>query len=454
MKRITGLVAMLLLVGACSANPAAETATSAPTGSTGTNSTSGSTDEGTATTTGGPTPMAESCAPLTDGTPWTDEVSAEAVTIQEPGRDTVGVQAVVYPHPDYEGRPWSQWGQGFALPDGRFLSAIGDHGGADANSYLYEFDPATGLLTQIADALSLIDHAPGDWGYGKIHAQMVAGPCGDVFTSTYWGSRRGLAYQGSYTGDYLLRIDPETRTIAAPQVLAEERGSASMASWPQGGLVYAEAADPFGRKTGDFVVVDAITGETVFSDDSAEHLGYRSIAVDADGGAWITWNGTSLARYDPESNSLEPTDVTLPGTTLRAVTRPAADGTIYAVTDEPPIFFALEPDGAVRQLGEARKYTTSLALSADETRFFSVPGAHSGLPEEGTPLVAIDTETGAEEVILELHPLVEEALGLALGGTYNVVASGENTLYIGINAGPLGSDEGFGEIILLIVTLP
>ena len=188
-----------------------------------------------------------------------------------------------------------------------------------------------------------------------------------------------------------------------------------MASWPSGGLLYAEAADPFGQKTGEFVVLDAVTGDTVFSDGSPEHLGYRSIAVDADGGAWITWNDTSLARYDPATNTLEPTEVTLPGTTLRAATRPASDGTIYAVTDEPPVFFALEPDGVVRELGPARHYTTSLALSADETRFFSVPGAHSGLVEAGTPLVAVDTVTGAEEVLVELYPLVERGLGVEPG---------------------------------------
>lgn len=462
MKRIASVVAMLLVAGAC-ASGGAETNTTvagepgtattvATSGSTGT--TTGDTTGGSDTTSGGTTAMTEGCTPLTDGTPWTDEITAEAVTLQEPGPDNVGVQAVVYPRPDYEGRPWSQWGQGFALPDGRFLSAIGDHGGADANSYFYEYDPASGVLTQIADALSLIDHTSGDWGYGKVHAQMVAGPCGDVFTSTYWGTRRDLTYQGSYTGDYLIRIDPQSRTIAAPRVLAEERGSASMASWPEGGLIYAEAADPFGRKTGDFVVLDALTGDTVFSDASAEHGGYRSIAVDTEGGAWITWNDTSLARYDPATNTLEPTDVTLPGTTLRAVTRPDADGTIYGVTDDPPIFFALEPDGTVRELGSARHYTTSLALSADESRFFSVPGAHGGLADQNTPLVAIDTETGAEEVLVELYPLVSEGLGLTLGGTYNVVASGENTLYIGMNAGTPGVEGSFGEIILLIVTLP
>ena len=35
-----------------------------------------------------------------------------------------------------------------------------------------------------------------------------------------------------------------------------------------------------------------------------------------------------------------------------------------------------------------------------------------------------------------------------------MVASGDDTIYIGMNAGPQGSEDGFGEVVLLIVTLP
>ena len=163
MKRIAGLVAMLVVAGACSGNGSSTTSTLA-TGCCAETTTAGAAGQAAPTGTQGTVPVADGCAPLTDGVPWTDEITAEAVTLQEPGPETPGVLAVVYPHPDYEGRPWSQWGQGFALADGRFLSAIGDHGGADGNSYLYEYDPEAGVLTQIADVLSLVDHTPGRLG--------------------------------------------------------------------------------------------------------------------------------------------------------------------------------------------------------------------------------------------------------------------------------------------------
>ncbi|MEX1280036.1 MAG: hypothetical protein AB1Z55_04890, partial [Acidimicrobiia bacterium] len=132
--------------------------------------------------------------------------SGPAVALEEVADDPV-VEAAVYPHPDYEGNPWSHWGLGTVLPDGRFLSAIGDHLGPDGNSYLYEYDPASGELTLVTDVLSVVDHESGSWGYGKVHGRIVADDCGIAHLVTYWGTRRGLTYGGTYEGDLLLRWD-------------------------------------------------------------------------------------------------------------------------------------------------------------------------------------------------------------------------------------------------------
>ena len=47
--------------------------------------------------------------------------SAQTVVLQEANPRVTGV---VYPRPDYDGNPWSQWGQGVVLPDGRVISAV------------------------------------------------------------------------------------------------------------------------------------------------------------------------------------------------------------------------------------------------------------------------------------------------------------------------------------------
>lgn len=390
-----------------------------------------------------------------DAVPWESGVTVEAETLQERSSDQPGVDIVVYPHPDYAGRPWSQWGQGIVLDDGRMLSAIGDHIGADGNSYLYEYDPQTRTLTQFADALSVVGHEPGEWGYGKIHAQMVKGSCDDVYLSTYWGSRRGLTYTDSYQGDVLLRLDPQSRTIEDLGVILPEHGVASMASWPEGGLLYAEAADPYGKKTGSFVVLGMETGDIVFEDDDPSHGGYRSIAVDAQGRAYVTWGGTGLARYDPATNTLEPLDSSMPGAILRWATPPDETDTVYAVSRDPAVFFSIGPEGDIAELAPAQGYTTSMALSPDGDTFYYVPDAHGGAWENGTSLIAVDTATGAETVIVELNPLIEPATGLRTGGTYNVVVdpTGER-IFVGLNAGDPATRDTFGEIVLAIVTLP
>lgn len=96
-------------------------------------------------------------------------LSARAEVVA-PGTDgEPRVEAVVYPRPSYEGRPWTQWGQGLVLDDGTFVSAIGDHCGVNGNSYFYAFDPSSSTLRLVADVLSAVGHQPRSWGYGKVH---------------------------------------------------------------------------------------------------------------------------------------------------------------------------------------------------------------------------------------------------------------------------------------------
>ena len=110
--------------------------------------------------------------------------SAQTVVLQEANPRVTGV---VYPRPDYDGNPWSQWGQGVVLPDGRVISAIGDHLGRGGNSFIFVFDPATGVMTRVADVADSLNHPAESWGFGKVHGQMVLGEDGDVYFSTYWG---------------------------------------------------------------------------------------------------------------------------------------------------------------------------------------------------------------------------------------------------------------------------
>lgn len=445
------VLASVALVAACAGSPVtSEDSTAAPTSAPVDETTS--TDPGANMST---TPSDADCD-IPEGEPF---IRGEAVELTELGE--VGgarVSAAVYPHPDYEGKPWSQWGQGMAVEDGRYYSAIGDHHQIDGNSYVYEYDPSSKRLTTVGDVLSYVDQVPGTAGHGKIHSQMVPGPCGEIYFSTYWGSSRSVEFEGNYTGEILFRLDPFGETLQPLEVPVEFHGQASMGGAPGHGVVYGEAVDPMlrdEREQGPFFAYDVVNEEVVFTGPDQPHVGYRSILVDGNGvGYWSIGNG-ELQSYDPETGGTVKHFAQTPGDWLRAVTEPGPDGSVYGVTREPDSFFVMNPDGSIEPLGDALGYTASMALSPDGSIFYYMPGAHGDSVDWGSPLVAVDTATGEETVVAELYGIVEENLDYRIGGTYNVAVSPDGaTVYMGVNVGEAGTDESFGEVALLVIELP
>ncbi|MBK8460976.1 MAG: hypothetical protein IPL43_13005 [Micropruina sp.] len=241
-----------------------------------------------------------SCAPTTPVP--AQGPAAQMQVLAEGGQGGPRVSGVVYPRPTYQGRLWSQWGQGVVLDDGRFISAIGDHQGVDGNSFLFVYEP-DGRLTRISDVLSLVDHQKGSFGYGKIHAQLVKVACDLVVFGTYWGTRTDLRYSGSYTGDHLFSLNTSTWSIESLGVPIPEHGIPSLAG--HGGLVYGEAADPRGRPAGqsgdvgEFFVFDPNSRKVVYRSDDPRHIGFRSMGVDSEGRAFLAMPKGGLLRYVP-----------------------------------------------------------------------------------------------------------------------------------------------------------
>lgn len=389
------------------------------------------------------------------------EVPAEgpATTAETIGEaDGVEVSAAEYPLPDTEGDPWSQWGQGVVLTDDRFVSAVGDHLGRDGTSWFYEYDPDSRKLTRTAEVSEALGHHPGDWGYGKVHAPMHLGPCDEVITATYWGTRRDLVVGGSYSGDHLLRYDPATHSITSLGVPVEGFGLPSIAVSPDRRWIFGEAVDPAteaGEDSGAFFVADATTGEVVHRDDDSDHVGFRTILVTAEGEALYAADDFGLFAYTPGDEAPRRLEVTLPDGWLRSSSAIAPDGSVYGAT-EAGTLFRFEADGEITELRATDTYIASLALSPDGTTLYYVPDAHGGAWEHGAPLMAVDTETGDERVVVELEGMFEDELDLRAGGSYNVVADpGGGRVYIGMNAGPADTeDETFGRLVLLVVDLP
>jgi hypothetical protein len=381
------------------------------------------------------------------------EASVELEVISS--SDDPVVRAAVYPVPDYEGNPWSQWGQGTMLPDGRFVSAVGDHIGQDGNSWIFEYDPDTGVLDRTVDVSAALGHEEGDWGYGKVHAPMLVARCGEIVTSTYWGTRRDLRIGGSYQGDHLIRYDPSTKTVESLGVPVPGYGLPSLALSPDGRWVFGEAVDPASEPdAGIFFVADAETGEVVHTSDDDRHTGFRSILVSAEGEAFYAIGGGDLVAVDADGKSREVSNA-LNGGWLRAASSRTPDGSVFGTTRDPDALFKLSADGTFSDLGPVEDYVASLAVAPDGGTIYYVPGAHGSGADFGTPLIAVDVDTGEHTVIVNLNDLIEPALGVTAGGTYNIVADpGGERLFIGLNAGPLGErGETFGTVVLAVVEL-
>lgn len=441
--RASTLLVLVMIAAACSASDAGSEVqpdgpprTSLDTGSGATSATSAST---------------ANCAAAKDGVAWREDAAVAMQPILSDGGKSV--YAAEYPLPGPTDGLWSQWGQGIALGDGRHLSAVGDHLGVDGNSYFFVYDSASRTLTRFADVLSTVPHQEGAFGYGKVHAPMVQDRCGVIWASTYWGSRRNLAYQNGYDGDRLLAIDAEAATISDKGPVAGELGLPAMTITGDGrtlvlGSVRVESRDPV---TGMFTIVDTSTGHTAAQVDDPRQYGFRALGVDPPtGGVLYGIGGGKLASLDPISGEYHDSDVIMPGNWLRAVTRPADDGTIYAASDDQPSLFSISPGGSLEDLGDPGGLTTSLAMTPDGGRLFWMPEAHGKSWESGAKVMALDTVSGEKSEVVALRDPFREELGLLPGGTYSVVYD-HGRLILGVNASTLEDDSGFGAVVLVVI---
>lgn len=384
------------------------------------------------------------------GTPWAKDESVDLELIGE--QDGLMVYAAEYPLPGPTEGLWSQWGQGVALGDGRHISAVGDSLGVKGNSWFFLYDNADRSLTRLFDVLSVVPYEQGAWGYGKIHAQMVADECGSIWAATYWGSRKGITYDKGYEGDRLLELDPIGETVTDHGVFAQRRGTPTMVMSTDGRTLVAAAVD---AETDTAVIASYDTRAHSLLDplDDPRQIGFRSLAPSDSGAILYSIGGGALAAYDPDSETARDIAAGLPGDWLRASSGLLEDGSSFGVTQDRPEMFSLAADGKARSIGDPQGYTTSLAMSDGGDELFWLPNAHGGAWEVGAAILTMDTETSQISELVRLGPMFEESLGLRAGGAYSIVYD-QGRLILGVNASPLADDSGFGTVVLVVVERP
>lgn len=442
--RLYAIVVGLILATAACASPVtlggAETTTEATSGSGAPSS-----SDTTASSAADPAPTSSAdCPAFEDGVSWDPTDSASLKLIQS--SDGLDVYAAEYPLPGPTDGLWSQWGQGVVGADGRHFSAVGDHLGADGNSYFFVYDPDTREVSRFMDVLSVVDRPPGSWGFGKVHAQMVVDRCDRIWAATYWGTRSGIT---DYEGDHLLMIDPIGETVVDAGVLSEGLGIPSMTITSDRSVIVGEAVDPESDK-GRLISWEIMSSAPGLDHADPNHLGFRALATSGDGQILFSVGSGRLAAWDVGrgANSMFTED--MPGDWLRAATAAMADGTLVGVTQDPPKLFRLSSDGEETLLGDPGGYTTSLALDEPGQRVFWMSGAHGNSWETGAAIKSLDLVSGEITEVVRLREAFEGELDLLPGGTYSIVYDA-GRLILGVNASKTEDDNGFGNVVLVVV---
>ncbi len=396
------------------------------------------------------------------------------------------LEAVLYPIPlQREGDLWSQWGDGVIGTDGRFYSAIGDHGGPGGRSFIYAYDPKTRRLELVVDQQEMLGQQPEDWGFGKIHGRLDQFSDGWLYWATYWGNAPPVGYtQRAELFGMVVRANPKTGqgeilgVLDAPYVMPT-----SMADTRRG-LLYALPCDRRWEGRG-FAVFDVSRQRTIYRGHLDTEASHRFIFVDeTDGSAWFSVRpdpGSSqvwLARYDSDKNRVEEQAVRLPtgyGPVRAGTEHPDPLGHFYGVSDGHllrliPEARSTEPLGLLwpkhhdPDRGELSSsmpgaYTTVLEISPGGRYLYAIPNAHGQAWRDGAPVLQYDTRTGVCKVLAFLGPALEQRFAYRVGGSYCLELSLDGaSLFFGINGQLMGKgtvdETGFGHPASMVLHIP
>jgi hypothetical protein len=361
-----------------------------------------------------------------------------------------------------KGTLWSSWGDGCFASNGKYYTSLGDHLGIDANSYLYEYDPAKKLITRVVDVLQAIGHMLGLYGHGKIHSGIHEAEDGWLYFSTYWGKHKEIdaAFQKGYKGSLLMRFNPKTGKTESLGAIVPQQGLPASAFDPKRQLLFFHAV-----YKGNIAVYDIKAGKVKFLGGADQTEGSRTFMVADSGRVYFSSVDGTLDYYDPETNQLSHTKAKLPaspgakkGDALRAAARPAKDGLLYGMTASGRLFCFDTKAETIKDLGpnwQGGDYTAVMVLSPDEKYLYYAPGAHGSGNKTGAPVIQYSIATGQRKVLAFLKEPLLQKFKYTVGGTYNlqIDAKGER-LFFTFNGADPGQKGTFGHPAVVVVHVP
>jgi hypothetical protein len=360
----------------------------------------------------------------------------------------------------YEGGElWSNWGDALWASDGNIYCSIGDHASIHGHAFVYRINPRTNEITLVVDTSAILKRPDGEYSPGKIHGTLKELGDGWLYFATYRGSAKATNDTYNYQGDWFFRYHLETGKTENLGILVPYCSVPVMQVLPAKKLIYGlgvPGQNHPDKALSKFFVYDQAGGKLLYNGGPPTKL-LRAMMLADDGRAWYDADGL-LQRYDPTTNTVNPTTIAVPGSgNIRAATQPDAQGVIYGFTQAGDGFkfdtkteaFSTLPASWI----QPPLYTTVLRLSADGRYLYYVPGAHGGSSKSGTPVVRMTTATGERTVMAFLNPVLKTLKNYHTGGTFGTALSPDGTQFFGCWNGGLATqkkpDFGLASAILL-----
>ena len=360
------------------------------------------------------------------------------------------VDFLYYPGQTYEGKPWSNWGDGTAA-DGKYYSAVGDHLAigvkgdgthGTGTAFVFEYDPETKSLRKLADTTQALGRPEGHYTPGKIHSRIDLGRDGKLYYATHRGSKKATTDASHYRGDWILRTDPRTgKTEVVAHGPVPNHAIPTGVLDPDRLIFYGGTAAGLNSEgDGDRFFAYDVANEKLLCDVPDGPARYLIFARSTGRVYYVPGKEDgALMRFDPATDERpEPVEGTRIG--VRAATQETPDGFVYTVSlgqrsEDATVWSFNTRTEETRNIGSAavgsQAYVASIDAGPRGRYLYYVPGAHGGSDRDGAPIVQFDVKTGTKKVLAFLEPFYTEQYGLTLKGTYSTALSEDGgKLYI------------------------
>jgi hypothetical protein len=352
------------------------------------------------------------------------------------------IDFLFYPGQDYEGKPWSNWGDGIAA-NGKYYSAIGDHLAIGAkgdgehgkgSGRVFEYDPDKKSLRLLADTAKVLNMPEGHYAPGKVHSRIDVGNDGWLYYATHRGSASATIDKFHYEGDWIFRTHPESgktevvvrgpvpkhcipNSVLDPERLIFYGGTAAGKDAAEQGIMFF-AYDCKNKKL-LYAGTDGPARYMIFAK-STGRVYY--VPGNSDG---------PLMRYDPQVGGT-PSEVKGSMIGVRAATQETADGFVYTASigqgkSDAALWSFNTKTEETKNIGTAsvgdQGYIASIDVDPTGRYLYYTAGAHGSGDRDNTPVVQYDVKTGKKKVICFLHPFYQDKYGFTLKGTYSTAVN-------------------------------